>query len=344
MVQDYILSKSQKIILLLFIVLLISGGYFWRYYDTDSELDINLSYVLLFFALLLIIIGNYLISNSLNKILPWKKRAGLRFVLEMLLTTAFSLACVNAIYIWIKNHFTGVPAETSQIVLLNMYIAAMIIPIHSIIFGVRFLKFWRKAEIETERLKNENIKSQISTLKNHLDPHFLFNNLNAVSSLIDRDPELSKKYLDKFAEVYRIILKSEYSDLISLQEEMDLVATYIYLINIRFEHRVFFKIFLDDSKSNLAIVPLSIQMLIENALKHNRLSIDDPLEISIRLSHDQYLVVENNKQLKPYSAAEKSGTGLENIRKRYQFFTDKTIEILETNKIFRVRLPLLEIE
>ena len=153
---------------------------------------------------------------------------------------------------------TSAPADAAQVVLLNIYGAAFILPLFSFYFGYKFLRDWRKSELESEQLMRENTRSQLMSLRNHLDPHFLFNNLNILSSLMDKDIELSKEYLDKFAEVYRVILKTEYSDLTTLREELGLIESYVYLLKIRFRYAVFFNFEIEDSILNRALPPLTI--------------------------------------------------------------------------------------
>jgi len=220
---------------------------------------------------------------------------------------------------------------------------AIILPTFSLYFGYQFLKDWRRSEVESERLLKENARSQMMSLKNHLDPHFLFNNLNILSSLMDKDVELSKEYLDKFAEVYRIILKAEHSDLTLLEEEIKLLDSYVYLLKIRFGKSVIFKIDLTKAALEKALPPLSIQMLIENAIKHNMASEAKPITIDIS-SDSHHVIVKNNIQKKTYAEQEREGTGLDNIKNRYEFFSDQPVIINETADTFSVTLPLIEIE
>ena len=295
------------------------------------------------YALLLITVFLYLLSWLLNKFFPWKVYAGTRFLLQLILGTALSLLSVNLVYQFLKEQSTNAPADLSQIVLLNIYGAAFILPIFSSYFGYKFLKAWRKSELESEQLMRENARSQLLSLRNHLDPHFLFNNLNILSSLMDKDIDLSKTYLNKFAEVYRVILKTEYSDLTTLEDELDLIDSYCYLISIRFKDCVFFKFNIDEKSRSKALPPLTIQMLVENAIKHNLATVDKPITIEVYNDKD-LLIVKNNLQKKKYLPRERKATGIENIKKRYEFFTDKILEVVESDDSFIVKLPLIDIE
>ncbi len=295
------------------------------------------------YAFLLIIIILQLLNIFLDRVLPWKLYAASRFVIQMVLGTILSLSAINLVYSLLKQQLTSAPADLSQVILLNIYGAAFILPIFSFYFGYKFLKAWRKSELESEQLLKENARSQLMSLRNHLDPHFLFNNLNILSSLMDKDIDLSKTYLNKFAEVYRVILKTEYSDLTTVEEELELIESYVYLISIRFKDCVFFNFEIDSKLKKMALPPLTVQMLIENAIKHNVATIEKPVTISIQ-SEGETLIVKNNLQRKKYLPRERKASGLNNIVKRYEFFTDKKIEIVETNDAFIVNLPLIEIE
>lgn len=295
------------------------------------------------YGALLIFTSLYLLSFTLDKILPWKRYAGSRFLIQLILGTALSLTCINIVYSFLKQESTSAPGDLSQVILLNIYGAAFILPIFSSYFGYKFLKAWRKSEVESERLLRENTRSQLLSLRNHLDPHFLFNNLNILSSLMDNDIELSKTYLNKFAEVYRVILKTEYSDLTMLEDELKLIESYVYLIKIRFKDCVYFNFNISTSLMDKALPPLTIQMLIENAIKHNLATTEKPITLEL-YDEDGMLIVQNNLQKKKYLPRERKATGIENIRKRYEFFTDKNIDVVETDQSFIVKLPLIDIE
>jgi LytS/YehU family sensor histidine kinase len=160
---------------------------------------------------------------------------------------------------------------------------------------------------------------------------------------MDKDIELSKIYLNKFAEVYRVILKTEYSDLTTLQEELKLIEAYVYLIQIRFKDSVFFHFQVEQEDFNKALPPLSVQMLIENAIKHNVATTADPINIKV-YSNSGFLIIENERRKKKYLPTERKATGIANITKRYEFFTDKKVEVVESQDKFIVKLPLIEIE
>ncbi|MCG8321789.1 MAG: histidine kinase [Cytophagales bacterium] len=292
---------------------------------------------------LLLWLGNSLISGFLDKKLPWRKYVTARFFIQLGLTIIYSLFCINTSYFLFKHLFTNDPPIWEQVVLTNIYGLLLILPVFSIYFGIHFLKAWKKSELETEKLQKESVRSQLEALRNHLDPHFLFNNLNILSSLIDKNKDLSKEYLEKFAEVYRIILQNEVSELITLKKELDFIKSYLYLIKIRFQGDIRIDLEVSDYLKMKMIPPLSVQMLIENCIKHNAITETSPLIINIFTENDRYLVVKNNLKPKKNTGNKKS-SGLENISNRYGYFTDQELQVESSATHFTVKIPLLEIE
>lgn len=207
---------------------------------------------------------------------------------------------------------------------------------------VFFFESWKINVRKTEALARENVQTQLDSLKSQLDPHFLFNSLNTLSFLID-DNEPAQKYLEHLADVYRYVLVSRQKDTVSLQEEMDFVNAYIYLNKIRFRENLMLESYISPKSLDKKIIPLSLQMLVENAIKHNIVSKEKPLTITISdimLEDKGYLVVENNFQEK--KTFEKSTkVGLQNISNRYQLLTSKLILIEKNERFFKVELPLL---
>jgi LytS/YehU family sensor histidine kinase len=286
-------------------------------------------------------IGNRFLTNRLDKSMSWGRWGNVRFFTQLLFGLSYLLVLINATYYGIKTQLTGNPPTAEQLIVANAWGSIIFVPVFSIYFSLHFLRHWRKSELEMERYQKENIRSQLDSLKNHLDPHFLFNNLNILASLIDKNKEASKEFIHKFAEVYRSILKSKSDDLIMVSEEMDFIQSYIYLIETRFEENIQFRISITNESRNKMLPPLTVQMLVENAIKHNVITENIPLVITIR-EEGNHLVISNriNKSAERTS----SGTGLSNIRKRYAHFTDKPVEINDANGTFEVRIPLLEIE
>lgn len=206
--------------------------------------------------------------------------------------------------------------------------------------AVYFFDAWKMNVRKTEALMRENVQSQLEVLKNQLDPHFLFNSMNTLAALIDDENTAAQDYLEKLSDVYRYVLVSRNKNTVLLSEEIAFVDAYVYLNKIRFRENLQVEKRLSTAALSRHITPLSLQMLIENAIKHNVASRESPLQIVIREENDGYLVVENNISEK--TILEKSTrVGLQNIINRYGLLTDRKVEIVRDGERFTVKIPLL---
>ncbi|MCX2741800.1 sensor histidine kinase [Pontibacter anaerobius] len=196
--------------------------------------------------------------------------------------------------------------------------------------------------LRSEQLQKESFKAQLESLKSQVNPHFLFNSLNVLGSLIYKDPDQAAQFLGQLSEVYRSLLDNGQKTLVPLRTELELANAYIYLMKTRFGDKVVFEVEVPQESLPYEVPPSAVQMLLENAIKHNGSTSQKPLRIRVYTS-DITLVVENN--LQPRREDVKSTkTGLENIRKRYALLTDRQLEISQTGSEFIVKLPLLEVE
>ena len=198
----------------------------------------------------------------------------------------------------------------------------------------------RKVMMEMQQLKIENIANQFEALKNQLNPHMLFNSLNTLYSLIRESPEKAQEYLNELSKVMRYTLqKDSDSHSISVKEEMEFVYSYIYLLKMRYEDNLTFKFEIAESEMNKKLPKMSIQLLIENAVKHNEISNRHPLSIEVRTKNDS-IEVSNRLQLRRGTVSS-TGIGLSNLSNRYKLLYKKDIEIIETDNTFTVVLPLI---
>ncbi len=292
---------------------------------------------------LLLWVGNRQLTLRLDRILPWSRFGNWRFFVQLLLALAYLLSLVNGIYYAIKVFLTDDAPTLEQVIVMNVWGAAIFIPAFSLYFSLHFLRHWRTSELEVARSQKESMRMQLNSLKNHLDPHFLFNNLNILSSLIDKDSTASKKFIERFADVYRALLNTKSDDLILLSEELEFIHNYMYLIRMRFEDHILFTTDLSSASRAKMIPPLTLQMLIENAIKHNAITEARPLKIEISET-PTHLAVRSSLFAKSAVATRGSGTGLKNIEQRYTHFTNLKVEVHQTENHFEVRVPLLELE
>jgi LytS/YehU family sensor histidine kinase len=210
------------------------------------------------------------------------------------------------------------------------------------IFTARsWLMEWRKSAIEAEQLRSEKLASQYQSLKDQLNPHFLFNSLNALSNLVYEDADKSAAFIQKLSKIYRYVLDVQQEELVELDRELDFAKNYLELQKIRFEENLNYKVDVPNCKGCF-LPPLSLQLLLENAIKHNIASQENPLYISILQKGDE-LWVSNSFQPKTSQNEPSTGVGLENIKSRYRLLSNRALEIVQTEQEFFVRLPLLKI-
>ncbi len=190
-------------------------------------------------------------------------------------------------------------------------------------------------------LQEENIISQFETLKSQVNPHFLFNSLNVLSSLIYIDQDRAAKFVRQLSKVYRYVLDHKDVDTITLAEELPFIESYIYLLKTRFDQNLKVELDIPQSVRHRKVAPMVLQLLVENAIKHNVISKSKPLKVVLSVSEDGFLTVHNNLQLKS-STERSSQIGLANIRKRYDYLSGKKIEIENDHDYFTVKIPLLD--
>lgn len=204
---------------------------------------------------------------------------------------------------------------------------------------VYFYNRYQQKKVKESQIVAKTESAKFESLKNQLDPHFLFNSLNVLTALIGENPKQAEKFTTKLSKVYRYVLQQKDKDLIPLEEELKFAKSYMELLNMRFEGGIKFSIPETVSNPDLKIVPLSLQLLLENAVKHNVITTDNPLNIKI-YEENGFLSIENNINQKE-SIGKSTKVGLKNINQRYSLITNEKVEITNKNKIFKVRLPLL---
>jgi two-component system LytT family sensor kinase len=226
-----------------------------------------------------------------------------------------------------------------QLIAVNMTTMLIFLSIYESIY---FYDQLRLSITEQERLKQETIRSQLEGLRNQVNPHFLFNSLNTLMSIVAEDQKLAISFLKKLSLVYRYVLDIREKKLVPLEEELQFIHSYIFLQKERFGDNLSAKIEVPDQLGQYKIVPLALQILFENAIKHNIISSKKPLCIEVTTNEHHQLIVRNNMQKKK-QAMTSTKVGLENIRNRYRFFTDAEVLVHENDQYFEVAIPLLKI-
>lgn len=231
------------------------------------------------------------------------------------------------------------PSEHTQFIPFNLVAATVISLAYEASY---FFDKWKESFRLNEELKNRQIRTQYEVLQNQMSPHFLFNSLNTLTTIISEDPNAAISFTEHLSEVYRYILQNKDRELVSLEEEIDFVKAYLFLLKMRYPDNLTFEFNVEEKYHELNIPPLTLQMLVENAIKHNVISKSKPLHIAIYIENGKSIIVKNNLQKKT-SLAKSTKTGLENIRKRYGILGGREIDIITSASNYMVAVPLIDI-
>lgn len=249
---------------------------------------------------------------------------------------AFILVQFLNYYIWMGV----VPAESWNWIVKSLPSTLLISFVISLIFtAVGFFFAWKQAFIRAEKLKVEMLAYKYESLRNQINPHFLFNSLNVLSDLVYDDQAMAVKFIRQMSDLFRYVLDSRDKELVPLKDELEFIQSYTFMLKTRFEAKLNIDIDIHPNLDDF-IVPMTLQLLIENAVKHNEVSEAFPLRIAIRKNGDS-LEVENNVQPKNVGDNSKK-TGLKNITQQYAFFSERPIKIITSDEHYLVRVPILK--
>ena len=270
----------------------------------------------------------------------WLEQPAKKFLLHFLSLASFSFVVSSLLYfVYAMLFYNGQNWLTLNEVLSHAKLPVFIsVSIATFFTGTGFLRSWKQEAIRAERLEKEKIATQYESLRNQVNPHFLFNSLNALSELVYEDQDLAVKYIRQLSQVYRYVLDSRNSEVVSLQEELDFIESFVFLQKIRFGENLQVNIDVERNRSKY-ILPLSLQIIMENAIKHNVVSEEEPL--SIRISEEKnYLVISNPINGKS-SLEPGTGIGLKNIEMRYKYLTEIPVLVSKQNGQFVAKIPIL---
>lgn len=291
------------------------------------------------------IYGTRKISESLDQHLPWtghlKKRLFAQSVYNLGFVT-LSMVSLQVVFRLVEFWWEdGIYITLRDEILITATFIAISFVTSLLDLALFLLGQWRVSEGRVERFRKESVEFQFEMLRNQVNPHFLFNNLNTIASLVHEQPAVAGEFVKQLSRVYRYLLEYQNRDLITLEEELDFIKSYIFLVELRFNKNLFIELEIPPTSRKLLIIPVCLQMLVENAIKHNVVSRAKPLYLSIKVSDDgQWLKVANNIQIKPQRDFS-SGIGLSNIISRYNFFTERPVSVEELDGQFVVQIPLL---
>ncbi|TDD98621.1 histidine kinase [Flavobacterium cellulosilyticum] len=223
----------------------------------------------------------------------------------------------------------------------SYYVVSMIITffVSLSFYTIHFYKSYQENKVQEQKIIAGTANAKFESLKNQIDPHFLFNSLNVLSSLIEENPENAQKFTTSLSKIYRYVLEQKDKELVSVEEELAFAKTYMNLLKMRFENSLFYELPSKKAIPEAKVVPLSLQLLLENTVKHNVVSEQRPLHIRIYIEGN-YLVIQNDFQKKEI-LQDRKGVGLQNIIDRYGIITKRKVLIEQNDQTFSVKIPIL---
>lgn len=269
---------------------------------------------------------------------PWEHHPVKHLIYEIILILIFTNTISLAVY-YLETKLGLITSEDNlhlNLVITNI-VTLFITTVHE---AVDFYKQWKINFSKSVKLEKDNIEAKYETLKTQVNPHFLFNSLNSLVTIVDDNQE-AVDYIQNLSEFLRYMLKSKDRELVLVREEVEISKKYLDIQKSRFKENLIIEMDIPESAYHYSLPPLVLQMLIENSLKHNIISKEKPLKIEIKYARET-IFIENNLQRK--ANGDSTGHGLQNIVERYRFFTTREVKIIDTGSVFKVEIPLLKAE
>ncbi|ASZ12219.1 histidine kinase [Chitinophaga pendula] len=294
-------------------------------------------------------------ARWMDRLVPWDQWPIRRFIVQLIcqvLSVFLALNLIFPIVVFVFGVNLDKPATAAeeldrwQFIFVCLMMSILISAVHT---GNFFLRRWKTSMLEAAELKLKTselqqiaMQAQLQSLKLQLDPHFMFNNFSTLSALIEEDKQTALLFLENLSRVYRYMILNLSNDLISLRDEIRFIQAYIYLMKIRYGDNVDIHIDVPEEATMMGIPPITLQLLMENAIKHNVASPDQPLRIHIFQERPDELIISNNIQ-RLATPLPSTKLGLENIKNRYRLLSDLPVAVSEDHAQFMVKLPLLEL-
>lgn len=313
---------------------------FGRVVKVDTDFWIEIGYYCLYGVVLTVV--NSTFFNYMNNHVVWKRYAKYRLIFGVLGSISVTMLSVFFIRMFISTVLKNrgvLDFMTNE--KFRYYIVSLVITMVVSLFfhAIYFYKKSQEKKVKEQKIIAGTASAQFESLKNQIDPHFLFNSLNVLSSLIEEHPENAQRFTTSLSKIYRYVLEQKDKELVPVAEELAFAKTYMNLLKMRFENSLFYELPAEISNPDAKVVPLSLQLLLENTVKHNVVSEQKPLYIRIKIV-DQNLIIENDLQKKEV-LGDRKGVGLQNIIERYGILTNRKVLIEETKNQFSVSVPIL---
>lgn len=331
-----------------FILLLAVYSYLNILFTVGEKLfDFDIRPLFLFGVLLTVVFGvwelNRLIEKKLDKLFIFFKQKIhpliILFICSMINVAVVSMVAMEMLYPLLKMPMQINSKHLTLLMAFGFRVNLFLNCINAIVYYMNRLK---KTQLEAEQLKKISIEAQFEALRNQINPHFLFNCFNVLSTLVYRDADTSAKFIGQLSHVYRYLLYNQEKKVVQLSEELAFLESYLFLLKIRFGENMSVENQINEDTGKKFIAPAVLQMLIENAIKHNIVSKKNPLRIRI-FAENNWIVVSNNLQEKEVKELS-TQVGLKNISNRYRFLSNEEVKIERTSQEFTVRVPLVQLE
>lgn len=289
--------------------------------------------------------GNGFINILLDKKWDWLEQTNLRVYYGILVTVLYTVPVVLGINFIVFIVLQDLPLKeffNERMIWIHLFYIILSLGVSTFMQARAFMIKWKqasKSEVTQQKIIAGTANAKFETLKNQIDPHFLFNSLNVLSSLIEENPDNAQRFTTSLSKIYRYVLDQKDKELVSISEELSFAKTYMNLLKMRFENSLFYELPETVLNPEAKVVPLSLQLLLENTVKHNVVSEQKPLHIRIFIDGD-YLAIQNDFQKKEVLQS-RQGVGLQNIVDRYSIITDRKVLIEQNEQTFTVRIPIL---
>jgi two-component system, LytTR family, sensor kinase len=305
--------------------------------------DFELNGFYLFGVLALVVLGVWEL-NRLVEAQITKKKTRIHPLILLFLVSMVNVIMVSTISLLVLYSILGMPFRLNfdHWKLLTAFGFRVNLFLNCVSAIVFFMNRFKKAQLEAEQLKKQNIEARFEALRNQINPHFLFNCFNVLSTLVHKDPDASSTFIAQLSNVYRYLLQNQEKKIVPLKEELEFLDSYTYLLRTRFSENLQIENRISDCPDVIMVAPASLQMLIENAIKHNVASKKLPLKIILE-KQAEYIVVSNTLQKKEREE-ESTRIGLRNIIDRYKLLSDLPVIVERTPTQFIVKIPVLQIE
>ncbi len=348
-VTRFLSSRSSLIILLIIIIGIFQTAFMKTQIHLSQGGDYNLVNAIfsndgLFnLTVTAVVVGIHLIvSEILKRILSngsVKLRYALQFIISGILAAAGASLCIWFYYTVLFN----LSPPTASVV-FNIAVLAFIIPI--VLTGLLETFYyhgeWQKELYAQEQIKRQMVAAKFEALKNQLSPHFVFNSFNTLAAIIENDPQMAQGFLKQLSKVYRYILDNKDKETVPLSLEIESVTALLNVQETRHPGAIKINIDINAGEKKLPVIPLTLHTLVENTFKHNNLSSENPITLSIKVHQSKQLIIEN--QIRPKLDVESHNIGIENLSHRYQLLRKTGLNIIKNSRTFRVEIPLVTSE